>query len=165
MSEHIIGMFRTRSGAEGAVNSLVAAGFKPTDVSMLVTDKTRGEHFEVERHTQAPEGAAVGGAAGGAIGAIAAGLTAVASLAIPGIGFLAAGPIVAALAGGGAGAAAGGIIGALIGLGVPRHEAHLYDEELRGGGMLVGVRAISREQEHVARQVLRESGALTQLKS
>jgi len=165
MSEHIIGMFRTRSGAEAAVDSLIAAGFKPADVSMLVTDKTRGEHFEVERHTQAPEGAALGGAAGGALGAIAAGLTAVASLSIPGISFLAAGPIVAALAGGGAGAAAGGLIGALIGFGVPKHEAHLYDEELRSGGMLVGVRASDRNRERLARQVLRETGAITQIRA
>jgi hypothetical protein len=132
---------------------------------MLVTDKTRGEHFEVERHTQVTEGAAVGGAAGGALGAIAAGLTAVASLSIPGIGFLAAGPLIAALAGGGAGAAAGGMLGALIGVGVPKHEAHLYDDEIRKGGMLVGVRADSDQQASVARTVLKEAGALTQVKS
>ena len=42
------------------------------------------------------------------------------ALAIPGLGpFIAAGPIVAALAGAGAGGALGGITGALIGVGIP----------------------------------------------
>jgi hypothetical protein len=46
------------------------------------------------------------------------------ALAIPGLGrFIAAGPIMAALAGAGAGAAAGGLTGALIGMGIPELES------------------------------------------
>jgi hypothetical protein len=77
----------------------------------------------VKTHSKLPEGVAVGATGGGAIGAIAAGLAAVGALAIPGVGILAAGPIVAALAGAAAGGAAGGLIGGLIGLGIPEHEA------------------------------------------
>ena len=39
---------------------------------------------------------------------------------------MAAGPVVATLAGLGAGAAAGGVTGALIGLGFPEHEAKTF---------------------------------------
>ena len=51
-------------------------------------------------------------------------------LAIPGIGpFIAAGPLVAALAGVGVGGAVGGIAGALIGMGIPEYEAKRYEGE------------------------------------
>lgn len=48
-------------------------------------------------------------------------------LTVPGIGpLVAAGPIVAALAGIGAGGATGGLIGALVGSGIPEVEAKRY---------------------------------------
>jgi hypothetical protein len=50
-------------------------------------------------------------------------------LAIPGLGvFIAAGPIMAALAG-----AAGGLTGALIGLGIPEYEAKRYEGKVKDG--------------------------------
>jgi hypothetical protein len=150
-------------GAEQAVNALVAQGFLQNDISVLMTGRTRGEHFAIEETTKAPEGIAVGGIAGGALGAVAAGLTAVATVAAPGIGLFAAGPIVAALTGIGAGATAGGIIGGLVGLGMKEHEAKLYDDEIRRGGMLVGVRPASPDQAELARRVLRENGALNRV--
>jgi hypothetical protein len=42
--------------------------------------------------------------------------------------------------GAGAGAVAGGLVGALMELGVPEEEAHLYTEGIRRGGTLVAVR-------------------------
>ena len=63
-----------------------------------------------------------------------------AALAIPGIGpLLAAGPIVATLAGVGAGGAAGGIIGALVGMGIPEYEAKRYEGHVKNGGVLMSV--------------------------
>jgi hypothetical protein len=83
----------------------------------------------------------VGGAIGGTVGAI---LTAVAavgtSIAIPGLGLVIAGPIAAALAGAGAGAATGGLVGALVGWNIPEDRARQYDEGIRKGGILMGVR-------------------------
>ena len=50
------------------------------------------------------------------------------ALAIPGVGpFIAAGPIMAALAGAGVGAAVGGLTGALVGMGIPEYEAKRYE--------------------------------------
>jgi hypothetical protein len=47
-------------------------------------------------------------------------LVGIGALAIPGVGpFIAAGPIMAALAGAGVGAAVGGLAGALVGMGIP----------------------------------------------
>ena len=67
-------------------------------------------------------------------------------LAIPGVGpVVAAGWLVATLAGAGvgaaAGAAAGGLAGSLTEAGVPEDEAHVYAEGVRRGSSLVTVRA------------------------
>ena len=67
-------------------------------------------------------------------------LAGVGSIAIPGIGpFLAAGPIMAALAGVGVGGAAGGLAGALIGAGIPEYEAKRYEGRIKKGGILLSV--------------------------
>jgi hypothetical protein len=50
-----------------------------------------------------------------------------------------AGPVVAALMGGGAGAVAGGVIGGLIGLGIPESNARAYEKALKEGGIVIGV--------------------------
>src|SRR6185436_19481381 len=131
------GLFKTRSGAERAVENLVDYGFSREDISLLMSDATRGREFALQMATKAPEGAAAGATIGGAIGAIAAGLVVLGVLVVPGLALVAAGPLVATLAGLGAGAAAGGVAGALIGLGLPEHEAKFYNEAIEKGGILV----------------------------
>jgi hypothetical protein len=158
MSKLITGIFTSRTRAEQAVDELMRTGFSPEDVSLLMSESTRGREFAIKRSTKAPEGAATGAAIGGVIGAVAAGLAAVASITVPGLAIVAAGPLVAALAGLGAGAAAGGLTGALIGLGVPENEAKFYAKEIEKGGILVGVYAHDDKVE-VARDVLNAAGA------
>jgi hypothetical protein len=78
---------------------------------------------------------------------------------IPGFGpVLALGALAAALFGVGAaiGAAGGGIVGALIGMDFPEPEAHFYEQELKAGRVLVGVRAHDRVNE--ARDILERCG-------
>jgi hypothetical protein len=59
------------------------------------------------------------------------------ALAIPGLGpFIAAGPIMAALAGMGVGGTVGGITGPLIGWGIPEHKAKHYEVRVKEGGSL-----------------------------
>lgn len=141
MSKTITAVFKSRPAAAEAVDELINAGFSTDDVSVLMTDETRGREFGIEEHSKAPEGAAAGGAVGGTIGAIAAGLAATGVVAAPGIGLVAAGPIVASLAGAGAGAATGGVTGALAGLGFKEHEAKLYADTVEEGSILIGVEA------------------------
>lgn len=158
MSKLVTAIFHSRSAAEMAVDELTRAGFAPEDISLLMSDSTSGREFAVKKGTKVPEGTATGATVGGVIGAVAAGLAAVGSLAIPGLALVAAGPVVAALAGLGAGAAAGGLAGALIGLGLPEHEAKFYDKEIQKGGILVGVYAHDDRQK-VARDILEAAGA------
>lgn len=74
---------------------------------------------------------ATGGVVGGTLGLLAG----IGALAIPGVGpFIAAGPIMGALAGIGVGGAVGGLIGALVGMGIPEYEAKRYEGRLKDGG-------------------------------
>jgi hypothetical protein len=158
MSRLVSGIFPSRASAEHAVDELVAAGFSENDVSLLMSDTTRGREFVVHKGTKTPEAAATGATVGGVIGAIAAGLAAVGTLVVPGLSLVAAGPIVAALAGLGAGAAAGGLTGALVGMGIPEHEAKFAHKEIEKGGILVGVYTHD-DRAKIARQILDSSGA------
>lgn len=158
MATLVTGLFKSRANADRAVEDLIHYGFTRDDISLLMSDATRGREFGMQMATKAPEGAATGATIGGVIGAIAAGLVALGVLAVPGLGLVAAGPIVATLAGLGAGAAAGGLTGALIGLGLPEHEAKFYNEEIERGGILVGVYTHDDRAGH-AKKILDAAGA------
>ena len=81
-------------------------------------------------------------------------------LVIPGVGpFVAAGPIMAGLAGFGVGGAVGGLIGALVGMGIPEYEAKRYVGRITSGGVLLSVHCDTSEQITKAKDVLRHSGA------
>ena len=158
MAKLVTGLFKTRGSAESAVDNLIDNGYPREDISLLMSDATRGREFALTMATKAPEGAAAGATIGGAVGAIAASLVVLGIVAVPGLALVAAGPIVATLAGLGAGAAAGGMAGALIGLGLPEHEAKFYNEAIEKGGILVGVYAHDDRTDQ-ARKLLEASGA------
>lgn len=161
MSRTITAVYRDRDSARLAIDRLLEAGFSRHDISALSADPSLpGRHLGVENRTKAPEGAAVGAATGGVIGAVAATLVAIGAVAVPGLGLVAAGPVLSALAGAGAGGAAGGVIGAIAGMGVPEHEARMYADELDAGGVLVGVTAHD-DRVDLAKKCLEVRGAET----
>src|SRR5665811_1326907 len=103
----VFGIAKSESQAIRLADNLRAAGFTHNDVSVLFPDKDGTKDFAHEQHTKAPEGAAAGAGTGGVLGGVFGWLVGIGSLAIPGLGpCIAAGPIMAALAGAGAGAAA-----------------------------------------------------------
>jgi len=94
------------------------------------------------------------------IGGVLGWLVGIGALAIPGLGpFIAAGPIVAALAGVGAGGALGGIAGALVGMGIPEYEAKRYEGRIKGGGYLLSVHCDDSEWTKRAKEILERTGA------
>jgi uncharacterized protein YjbJ (UPF0337 family) len=146
----VTGTFRDRDSAERAYTSLTGRGYSQDDVNLLMSDETRKKYFDDDVTSdlggKAMKGAGAGGAIGGTLGAILAALAAVGtSIAIPGLGIVIAGPIAAALAGAGAGGLTGGVIGALVGAGIPEDRAKLYDEDIRKGGIVMGVNPRSEE--------------------
>jgi hypothetical protein len=155
----VFGLYRDRESLDAAVSRLRAAHFRESDVSVLVKGNGRTHELGHELHSKAPEGAATGAAVGGAAGGAAALLLSLGELAIPGVGpLLAAGPIVATLAGIGAGGATGGLVGGLIGTGVPEVEAKLYEGRLRDGAYLCAVHCDDREWARRARGILKDAG-------
>jgi len=155
----VTGLFKTRAAAEAAVDAIIKRGYTRDDISVLMSDATKNKEFAVETRSHAADGLGIGGAIGGTVGAVLAAIVVVATpIAIPG-GLLVAGPVAAALAGAGAGGATGGLIGLLIGTGIPEHRAKVYDAGLRGGGILLGVEAKSKEDVDKLATLLEDIGA------
>lgn len=156
----VFGIYPNRQEAEDALANLRSAGFRSTDVSLLLPENPGTKDLAHEKHTKAPEGAATGGFAGGIAGGVLGWLTGIGLLTIPGLGpLIAAGPIVAALAGAGAFGALGGVVGALAGIGIPEYEARRYEGRIREGGVLLSVHCDNREWVKRAKQILGETGA------
>lgn len=156
----VYGVYHDQAKLESAVERLKSSGFDNNDISVVFPDKGRTDQFAMEKNTKAPEGAATGGGTGLVVGGVLGWLAGIGTLAIPGIGpLLAAGPIVAALAGAGVGGAVGGLAGALVGLGMPEIEAKRYEKEIREGRMLLSVRCHDPRFAGTARSILSETDA------
>lgn len=154
------GIYRTRAEAERGVEALLENGFRNEDISVLFPENVGTKDFTHEKQTKAPEGTATGAGTGAAIGGTLGLLAGIGALAIPGLGpFIAAGPIVGALAGIGTGGVVGGIIGALVGMGIPEYEAKRYEGLIKEGGILVSVHCDDSEWVKRAKDVLERSGA------
>jgi hypothetical protein len=156
----VFGIYRTRGEAENGVDTLVEAGFRTQDISVLLPENAGTKDFAHEKNTKAPEGAATGAGAGAAIGGTLGLLAGIGALAIPGLGpFIAAGPIMGALAGIGTGGVVGGLIGSLVGLGMPEYEAKRYEGMIRDGGILLSVHCDNSDWVKRAKQLLENTGA------
>lgn len=140
----VVGLYDDISIARQVIEKLVSAGFDRNDINLVANQSATGitAGDGAMSGDAAAEGAMSGAMAGGVLGGLGGVLLGLGALAIPGIGpVIAAGPIVAGLAGAGIGAAVGGLVGALVGWGVPEEEAEFYAEGVRRGGTLVAVRA------------------------
>jgi len=156
----VYGIYPTNSDAEAGLQELRGAGFRSSDISVLFASPDTTKAFAHENSTKAPEGATSGVVAGATIGGVLGWLAGMGSIAIPGVGpFIAAGPIMATLAGMAVGGTVGGLTGALIGLGIPEYEAKRYENHLNKGGVLISVHADNEEWAEQARDLLKQTGA------
>ncbi|MBI2817478.1 MAG: DUF3341 domain-containing protein [Acidobacteria bacterium] len=156
----VFGIYSTRESVENAVDTLKSEGFRNTDISVLFPENVGTKDFAHEKATKAPEGAATGAASGAVIGGALGWLVGIGALSIPGLGpFIAAGPIVSALAGAGAVGTAAGIAGALIGLGIPEYEAKRYEGRIKKGGILLSVHCDDSDWTKRAKEILERTGA------
>jgi hypothetical protein len=157
----VFGIYHNRVQLDDAVSAVHKAGFRNMDTAVLFSENQGSKDFAHERHTKAPECAisvaglcaVVGGALGYLVGS--------GTVAMPGVGplFVAAGPIMALLAGVGIGGIVGAIIGALAGLGIPEYEAKRYDGRTKHGSILLSVHCDSSDWVKRAKDRLKETGA------
>jgi len=156
----VFGIYPTSAAAEMAVDALRSAGFRNTDVSVMFAENAGTKDFAHQKGTKAPEGAATGAGSGAVVGGALGWLIGIGSLAIPGAGpFIAAGPIMATLAGVGVGGAAGGLTGALVGLGIPEYEAKRYEGRVKNGAALLSVHSDNSDWTKRAKDILEQTGA------
>ena len=156
----VFGIYPVYVDVESGVDALKAAGFRNTDISVLLPENVGSKDFAHKKETKAPEGATAGAGTGLVVGGALGWLVGIGALAIPGLGpFIAAGPILAALAGAGAGSAVGGLTGALIGMGIPEYEAKRYEGRVKDGGILLSVHCDSSEWTKQAKEILERTGA------
>jgi len=154
------GIYRTRLDAGNGVDALRDAGYRATDISVLLPENEGTKDFAHEKHTKAPEGTAAGATSGAVIGGGLGWLAGIGALAIPGLGpLIAAGPIVAALAGAGAGGVLGVLTGALVGMGIPEYEAKRYEGRVKEGGILLSVHCDDSNWTKRAKEILERTGA------
>jgi hypothetical protein len=156
----VFGIYPEYASVENGVDALKAAGFRNTDISVLFPENVGTKDFAHKKETKAPEGATTGATTGAVIGGGLGWLAGIGALAIPGLGpFIAAGPIMAALAGVGVGGAVGGITGALVGMGIPEYEAKRYEGRVKEGGILLSVHSDNSEWTKRAKEILEHTGA------
>jgi hypothetical protein len=156
----VLGIYSTRPSVETAILGFKDAGFSNSDISVLLPENLGTREIATDKSTKAPEGAATGATSGAVIGGALGWLVGIGALAIPGIGpFLAAGPIVAALAGVGVGGTLGGFTGALVGMGIPEYEAKRYEGRIQKGGILVSVHCETSDEIKTAKNIMENTGA------
>jgi len=157
----MVRIFDDRAHALQAVRDLEQAGFSQDEVSIMVSgdNDAAGTTTTVTDDTTTSSGAGTGATFGTLLGGGAGLLAGIGALAIPGVGpIVAAGWLVATLAGAGTGAVAGGLLGSLVGSGVDEREAHVYAEGVRRGSTLVSVRGTESRLAEAATILARHNG-------
>jgi Protein of unknown function (DUF3341) len=156
----VVGMFENTRDVDQAVEALNKAGFSKAQVGVIAR---RGVVKEKTSLTTTTEVGAIAGGALGGVGGLLVGLNVV-TLAIPGIGEVVAAVdlltvLGATLLGAGIGAIGGGLVGALVGLGLPEHEAHVYAEGVKRGNILITVQAPAERMADVT-NIFRQANAV-----
>ncbi len=156
----VFGIYKTSTEAEIGVDSFKRAGFRAEDISALLPTGDQTKEFAHTNNTKAPEGIAAGGTTGAVLGGTLGWLAGIGTLAIPGVGpFIAAGPIMAALAGATVVGTVGALTGALVGMGMPEFEAKRYENRVEKGGILVSFHCDNSDWAKKAKKILEDTGA------
>lgn len=155
----VMGIYPDRTTVSDAVDVLHKAGYRATDISVLSSDNQGSKDFGHEKRSKALEGAAMGAATGAVVGAAVAWFVSIQTATVMGLGPIAGGPLLAALAGAGAGGALGWIAGLLAGLSLSEYVAKRFAGRIRRGGILLSVHCDSQEWCNRAKKTLKDTGA------
>jgi hypothetical protein len=164
----VTALFKDASGVERAYQAALARGYSQNEINLVLSEETRRRHFNVdqvpgalaekaakatEQKRSAPK--ELGGPTGGTAATIAPALAAAGTAALlPGL--ILAGPVAIALTAAAAVGITGGLVGALTNWGIPKGHVERYEQSIRDGNILIGVRARSADD---ARQLQQEWAA------
>ena len=154
----VVGVFEDRRQADKAVSELIDAGFRKDQIGLAMrhADGESIVHGGDADESHAGSGALTGALTGLGLGAL-AGLGVLAGV-IPVVGpAIAAGTLGVVMSNAAAGAGIAGLVGALVGAGLPEHEAKYYHDELESGRTIVTVTAEGLADK--AADILRRFGA------
>jgi len=153
----VVGVFEDRRHADQAVSDLKTAGFRDDQIGIAMRHSDgAGDTATGDDDSRAGTGAIAGALTGLGLGAL-AGLGVLSGV-IPVIGpAIAGGTLGIILSNAAAGAGIAGLVGALVGAGIPEHEAAYYQSEFEAGRTIVTVNADGRGDEAMA--ILRRHGA------
>lgn len=153
----VTGLFSDGERAARAYEACVERGYEVGEVNAVMSEDTRqrcfaeGGEITTLLARRNAEGGELGEPTGGRLEILIAAAAAVGTaLALPALGFVAAGPIAAALTAAGAAGLASGLAGALAHWGIPQGRIGHYEAGIRDGGILMMVEARSDED---ARQI------------
>jgi len=158
----VFGLYPDEAELVEAIEELKCAGFRTTDLSMLLPENLGSKDIGHEKHSKAPEGAVAGGIAGAVIGGALAWLSSAGVIALPLVSadtLLATGLVIAILAGVGAVGVLGAVLGGFIGGLSPEYEAKRYAGRIRSGSVLLSVHCDNADWRLRAKQSLRHTGA------
>lgn len=156
----VFGIYSDRAQVESTIERLRTEGFTNSSISVLFPENLGARELALKKETKAPEGAVTGVGSGAILGGTLGWLAGIGILAIPGFGpLIAAGPIMAALAGASVGGGVGGVLGALAGFGIPEYEAKRYTGRIREGGILLSVHCDNAKDVERAKETLKQTGA------
>src|SRR5262249_50676571 len=130
MANLITGLFDTEAAAENAVAQLKQIGYQENEINIVMKDRNAAADMAHETGSRTWKDVGEGGVVGGVVGGILGLILAAGTIAIPGVGLIAAGPLAAMWAGAGIGGLAGSLIGWLTSLGVPEEYAPYYERGL-----------------------------------
>jgi hypothetical protein len=160
-STFVIGSVKSRERVDRVVGQLQDAGIHRENISVIAPDDRRERDPADEQPrkiTDKVHDMTIGAVAGGVVTGVLGCLLGVASIAIPGLGFLiVGGPFAAILGDAVAGSAIGVVAGALIGMRVPEHLAKAYEERLRTGSTIISIHAKCEEELRKARDILADA--------
>jgi hypothetical protein len=157
----VTGLFTDRESAERGYKSATRLGYENSDIDVLMSAETRDHYFSAGHDTgtdlssNATKEAAGDGKSGEeldeptimTIGTTVPALAGAGSLLlVPVLGVFAAGPIAIALIAAGAVGLAGALMGVLAKWGIPARRIEEYEQGIRAGGILIGVKPHSEEE-------------------
>lgn len=161
MAKTVAAIFPKRDFAENAARQIKDRGLRTEDISIIA--KQQGEDAGGSEITgtmgrdQGPinDNISDGVVTGGILGGLAGLLIGVGSMAVPGLGIIAAaGPVTGLLSG----AVTGGIVGGLVDLGIPENRGRQYETDIRAGKILFSMKADEGKIDEIA-SILRNNGA------